>query len=102
MLVLAALAVVVTAVLIAAGGGGRHVAAPGEPSWQGLAGAQRPRIAVVGGVAANSELRAALPNAAFAPLELCTDNAAMIASAARYTEAVPFPRYLALDAYASR
>jgi N6-L-threonylcarbamoyladenine synthase len=60
-----------------------------------------PRIAVVGGVAANSELRAALPEAAFAPLPLCTDNAAMIASAARYAEAVPCPSYLALDAYAS-
>jgi len=42
-----------------------------------------------------------LPGAALAPLELCTDNAAMIASAARYTEAVPCPDYLALDAYAS-
>jgi N6-L-threonylcarbamoyladenine synthase len=60
-----------------------------------------PKIAIVGGVAANSELRAALPDAALAPLPLCTDNAAMIASAARYTEAVPFPGYLALDAYAS-
>jgi N6-L-threonylcarbamoyladenine synthase len=60
------------------------------------------RIAVVGGVAANSELRASLPDATAAPLALCTDNAAMIASAARYTEAVPYPRYLALDAYASR
>jgi len=60
-----------------------------------------PRIAVVGGVAANSELRAALPGAAFAPLALCTDNAAMIASAARYAESIPFPGYLALDAYAS-
>ncbi len=60
-----------------------------------------PSIAVVGGVAANSELRAALPEAAFAPLPLCTDNAAMIASAARYAEAVPCPSYLALDAYAS-
>jgi N6-L-threonylcarbamoyladenine synthase len=59
------------------------------------------RVAVVGGVAANSELRAALPDAAFAPLELCTDNAAMIASCARFVEAVPYPRYLALDAYAS-
>jgi tRNA N6-adenosine threonylcarbamoyltransferase len=58
-------------------------------------------IAVVGGVAANSELRAALPDAAFAPLALCTDNAAMIASAARYVEPIPFPGYLALDAYAS-
>jgi N6-L-threonylcarbamoyladenine synthase len=60
------------------------------------------KIAVAGGVAANSELRRALPEAAFAPPALCTDNAAMIASAARYAEAVPFPRYLALDAYASR
>jgi N6-L-threonylcarbamoyladenine synthase len=59
------------------------------------------QIAVVGGVAANSELRASLPGAALAPLELCTDNAAMIASAARYATAVPFPEYLALDAYAT-
>ena len=59
------------------------------------------RVAVVGGVAANSELRAALPDAALAPLELCTDNAAMIASAGRYVEAIPFARYLAVDAYAS-
>ena len=63
-------------------------------------GAQR--IAVVGGVAANSELRASLEGAVFAPLELCTDNAAMVASAARYVDAVPYPDYLALDAYASR
>jgi N6-L-threonylcarbamoyladenine synthase len=59
------------------------------------------RVAVVGGVAANSELRAALPGAALAPLPLCTDNAAMIASAARYAEAIPYPGYLAVDAYAS-
>jgi len=59
------------------------------------------RIAVVGGVAANSELRAALPEAKAPPLALCTDNAAMIASAARYGEAIPSPSYLALDAYAS-
>jgi N6-L-threonylcarbamoyladenine synthase len=58
------------------------------------------RIAVVGGVAANSELRAALSDAALAPLELCTDNAAMIASAARYVPAVAYPRYLAVDAHA--
>ena len=62
----------------------------------------RERIAVVGGVAANSALRAALPEATAAPLALCTDNAAMIASAARWMEAVEYPRYLALDAYASR
>jgi N6-L-threonylcarbamoyladenine synthase len=59
------------------------------------------RIAVVGGVAANSELRAALPDASFAPLPLCTDNAAMIASGARFVEPLPYPRYRDLDAYAS-
>ena len=70
-----------------------------------LAAAQAERldtIAVVGGVAANSELRAALPDARFAPLALCTDNAAMIASAGRYGVRLPYPRYLDLDAYASR
>jgi N6-L-threonylcarbamoyladenine synthase len=56
------------------------------------------RVAVVGGVAANSELRSSLPGAALAPLPLCTDNAAMIASAARYTDPVPYPEYLSLDA----
>jgi N6-L-threonylcarbamoyladenine synthase len=59
------------------------------------------RIAVVGGVAANSELRAALPDAAFVPLELCTANAAMIASCSRYVEPLPYPRYRDLDAYPS-
>ncbi|HET9243694.1 MAG TPA: tRNA (adenosine(37)-N6)-threonylcarbamoyltransferase complex transferase subunit TsaD [Gaiella sp.] len=58
-------------------------------------------IAVVGGVAANSELREASPDARFAPLALCTDNAAMVASAARYGEALISPDYLALDAYSS-
>ena len=58
-------------------------------------------VAVVGGVAANSELRAALPGAVVAPLELCTDNAAMIASAARFADPIAYPGYLALDAYAS-
>jgi tRNA N6-adenosine threonylcarbamoyltransferase len=56
------------------------------------------RVAIVGGVAANSELRSALPDATAAPLELCTDNAAMIASAARYAEPATDP--LRLDAYA--
>jgi N6-L-threonylcarbamoyladenine synthase len=56
------------------------------------------RLAIVGGVAANSELRAALPEAKAAPLPLCTDNAAMIASAARYLEPATDP--LRLDAYA--
>jgi N6-L-threonylcarbamoyladenine synthase len=59
------------------------------------------RVAVVGGVAANSQLRESLPDAALAPLELCTDNAVMIASAARYAPAIQYPEYLALDAYAT-
>jgi N6-L-threonylcarbamoyladenine synthase len=59
------------------------------------------QLAVVGGVAANSELRAALPGARFAPLALCTDNAAMIASAARFMQPLAYPDYLGLDAYAS-
>jgi N6-L-threonylcarbamoyladenine synthase len=56
------------------------------------------QVAIVGGVAANSELRGALPGVAAAPLELCTDNGAMIASAARYVEPAAHP--LELDAYA--
>jgi N6-L-threonylcarbamoyladenine synthase len=59
------------------------------------------QIAVVGGVAANSELRASLPGAALAPLALCTDNAAMIASAARWVDPIAPPGYLDLDAYAA-
>jgi tRNA N6-adenosine threonylcarbamoyltransferase len=63
------------------------------------------RLAVGGGVAANGELRRRLgalgvtlrvPERA-----LCTDNAAMIASAARYCDRLSYPDYLALDAYAS-
>jgi N6-L-threonylcarbamoyladenine synthase len=68
---------------------------------QRLEAAGGERVAVVGGVAANSELRAALPHAALAPLALCTDNAAMIASAARYVVPVPYPDYLSLDARAT-
>ncbi|MEI7760312.1 MAG: tRNA (adenosine(37)-N6)-threonylcarbamoyltransferase complex transferase subunit TsaD [Thermoleophilia bacterium] len=59
------------------------------------------RIAIVGGVAANSELRAALPEASVAPLSLCTDNAAMIASAARYAAPLSSAEALTVDAYAS-
>ena len=89
----------------AAGRPGRLVPARDRPRARRAhtaGGGRRPgssRIAVVGGVAANSELRAALPEAVFAPLALCTDNAAMIASAARFTRALPYPEYLALDAY---
>jgi N6-L-threonylcarbamoyladenine synthase len=63
------------------------------------------RLAVGGGVAANGELRRRLGELDAAlhvpPRVLCTDNAAMIASAARFTRALPYPEYLALDAYAT-
>lgn len=63
------------------------------------------RLAVGGGVAANGELRRRLGELDVAlhvpPRVLCTDNAAMIASAARFTRALPYPEYLALDAYAT-
>ena len=63
-----------------------------------------PRLAIGGGVAANRLLReraAALGVPVHVPPpELCTDNAAMIASAARFKEPVPFPDYLDVDAYA--
>ena len=36
-----------------------------------------------------------------APLALCSDNAAMIASAARYAQPLAFPEYLSRDAYAT-
>ena len=78
------------------------VRALAERVREGAKGTNRDRVAIVGGVAANSALRAALPDATAAPLALCTDNAAMIASAARWAEPLPYPRYLALDAYASR
>jgi N6-L-threonylcarbamoyladenine synthase len=72
-----------------------------ERTHEAAAATGASKLSVVGGVAANSELRRALPEAVAAPLELCTDNAAMIASAARFTGAIPYPGYLALDAYAS-
>jgi N6-L-threonylcarbamoyladenine synthase len=63
------------------------------------------RLAVGGGVAANGPLRerlAGLDATLDIPEpELCTDNAAMIGSAARFVEQLPYPRYLALDVYAS-
>jgi N6-L-threonylcarbamoyladenine synthase len=60
------------------------------------------QVAIAGGVGANSELRSALSGAALVPLELCTDNAAMIASAARFLDPLQPSGYLGLDAYASR
>jgi len=63
-------------------------------------------LAIGGGVAANGPLRERLAQLGarlhVPPRELCTDNAAMIASAARYVEPAPFPDYLALDAYATK
>jgi N6-L-threonylcarbamoyladenine synthase len=67
------------------------------------------RVAVAGGVAANSGLRRAFAAACaeqglslhLPPLALCTDNAAMIGLAAGFLPATPWPGYLALDAYAS-
>jgi N6-L-threonylcarbamoyladenine synthase len=63
-----------------------------------------PRLAIGGGVAANSELRAAVRELGVPvwvpPLELCTDNAAMIAGAARFLDPMPYPNYLDLDAAA--
>ncbi|MEA2272593.1 MAG: tRNA N6-adenosine threonylcarbamoyltransferase [Solirubrobacteraceae bacterium] len=62
-------------------------------------------LAIGGGVAANGLLRrrvqelgieVAVPDTA-----LCTDNAAMIAAAARHLPALPYPEYLDLDAYAT-
>jgi N6-L-threonylcarbamoyladenine synthase len=62
------------------------------------------RVAIGGGVAANSELREAvrgLGMPVWTPaIELCTDNAAMIAGAARFLEPIAYPDYLALDASA--
>jgi N6-L-threonylcarbamoyladenine synthase len=63
------------------------------------------RLAVGGGVAANGELRRRLRSLGVdvhvPPSVLCTDNAAMIASAARFAPALPYPDYLGLDAYAT-
>jgi len=63
------------------------------------------RLAVGGGVVANGVLRRRLTELGVAlhvPVRaLCTDNAAMIASAARYSPRLAYPDYLALDAYAT-
>jgi N6-L-threonylcarbamoyladenine synthase len=66
-------------------------------------------LAVVGGVARNGALREAFAarcrelgvRLALVAPELCSDNAAMIASAARYSDAIAFPGYLSRDAYAT-
>jgi tRNA N6-adenosine threonylcarbamoyltransferase len=66
-------------------------------------------VALGGGVAANGPLREAVRSLCerrglrlkLAPLELCTDNAAMIGSAARFAEPIPYPDYLSYDAFAT-
>ena len=63
------------------------------------------RLSVGGGVAANGPVRERMRSLGIElhvpPRELCTDNAAMIASAARYVRHVPYPDYLGLDVYAT-
>jgi N6-L-threonylcarbamoyladenine synthase len=66
-------------------------------------------LALGGGVAANGPLRERAAKLCerrgvrmkLVPPELCTDNAAMIASAARFLPAAPYPEYLEYDAFAS-
>jgi len=72
-----------------------------------LKGREWKAVALGGGVAANDPLReavAALCEEAglrlkLVPIELCTDNAAMIGSAARFTKPLPYPEYLSYDAF---
>jgi N6-L-threonylcarbamoyladenine synthase len=63
------------------------------------------RVAIGGGVAANSQLRDQIKQVAsevkVPPRELCTDNAAMIAAAALGSKAGPIDDFAALDAYPS-
>jgi N6-L-threonylcarbamoyladenine synthase len=76
---------------------------------QRRAAGEWPAIALGGGVAANTELRERTRalceelglRLKLVPISLCTDNAAMIASAARFTETIPYPDYLAFDAFAT-
>jgi N6-L-threonylcarbamoyladenine synthase len=63
------------------------------------------RLAIGGGVAANGPLRERLRRIGAAVdvprRELCTDNAAMIASASRYVPVLAYPDYLDVDVYAT-
>jgi len=66
-------------------------------------------VALGGGVAANGPLRDAVARLCeehgvrlkLVPPALCTDNAAMIGSAARFAPRIPYPDYLDYDAFAS-
>ncbi len=63
------------------------------------------RLSIGGGVAANGPVRERMRSLGVGlhipPRELCTDNAAMIASAARFARALSYPAYLDLDVYAT-
>jgi N6-L-threonylcarbamoyladenine synthase len=67
-------------------------------------------VALGGGVAANRPLRAAVAELCerrgvglkLVPIELCTDNAAMIGSAARFAPRIAYPEYLSYDAFPTR
>ncbi len=63
------------------------------------------RLSVGGGVAANGPVRERMASLGvdlhIPPRELCTDNAAMIASAARFVGGLPYPDYLDIDVYAT-
>ena len=66
-------------------------------------------VALGGGVAANGPLREAVARLCeehgvrlkLVPIALCTDNAAMIGSAARFAPRIAYPEYLSYDAFAS-
>ena len=66
-------------------------------------------VALGGGVAANGPLREAVAELCeergvrlkLVPISLCTDNAAMIGSAARFAPRIEYPDYLGYDAFAS-
>jgi N6-L-threonylcarbamoyladenine synthase len=72
---------------------------------RGLADTGLEQVAIGGGVAANGPLRERLASIGVSlsvpPAELCTDNAAMIASAARFVPPLAYPDYLGLDVYAT-
>jgi N6-L-threonylcarbamoyladenine synthase len=67
-------------------------------------------VALGGGVAANGPLRAAVAELCerrlvalkLVPIELCTDNAAMIGAAAMRAPRLEYPEYLAFDAFPTR
>ena len=74
--------------------------------WTALEREGLDRLAIGGGVAANSELRGRMEELSaergvelwIPELALCTDNAAMIGGAARFLEPLEYPDYLSLDA----